>query len=122
MSADPVNYGVEPAARHGKSIRRAAIVLLTIVVCGFGCWWGIIRSLDSRLGVNVTRSQAPIDDLPLDATNISYRVGGILDPRPLTYEFDPSEASYRAWAATMSGALEEGEIEVSRFDDSREML
>ena len=56
------------------------------------CVW----SLKSRIGTSATPDGTPLDDLPSDATNISWNISGAFGPNA-AYEFDTSEAGYQQW-------------------------
>jgi hypothetical protein len=119
MENNPLEYGTDAQPSKSGLFFRMAVIGVTVVACGFGCWWGVFAITEPQLGINVSRDEAPIRDLPAEAHRVSYRVGGAMDPAPITYEFSTSEASFRVWADANGWRLQEGSTSMVRFDSSR---
>jgi hypothetical protein len=69
------------------------------------CWWMATRTEFHRtVGRDITLAQCPISGLPASATHIDYALGA-LGPG-MEYEFDTSEADFRAWAQSNGWPLQ----------------
>lgn len=102
------------------------ILLIVIILCGIGSC--CVLAFRNRVGYNVSRSEAPIEGLPADATNISYFLPGAFGPNTF-YEFNTSEESFLEWVQSYERLkpVEQGPHKVYRCncyspngDDTRE--
>jgi hypothetical protein len=71
---------------------RSLFLLVTLCSIGSCC----VVSCRSQSGYHVSRENAPIANLPADATEIDYYLYGILGPST-QYSFNTSEPSFLEW-------------------------
>jgi hypothetical protein len=108
---------------HRRLAKVLIAVALIIVVIPFG-----IRACQHRSGTAATTADAPISELPKDATNIEYYFPAATWPNTY-YEFNTSESGYRSWVAGWQihrlDPISKGPVSVYRYNlkkDESEIL
>jgi hypothetical protein len=81
-----------------RIVGRWVVWLVVAAVVGFVALVIIEGAFHWRVGTAATPADAPIKDLPADATQIAYWLPPGIWPARL-YEFNISEAGYRQWVA-----------------------
>src|SRR5689334_18214910 len=97
--SSPLEYGREPAAaKSGRRLAKAAVVLLIVAASLYVVGRLIGRAMDPRVGQAADGPSSPVSGLPSSATSVRYRIGGAFDAEPLTFECDMPEPDFVAWA------------------------
>jgi hypothetical protein len=116
-ASERLDYGRQPAPWRVRA-RKACFVIAVAVAVLWAIGWGCLKSMEPKVGRNVSAASAGLD-MPAGANHVNFYRGGAMDPVSEAFECDVSEPNFRAWAAAHQWPLQQGSFQVIRFDMSR---